>query len=397
MIALNADQSRAVDKLEKLRVGALFMEPGTGKTRVALNLVNSSQTDFALFICPFQTKQNLKAEIEKWGINVSYRIEGVESLSNSDRLYLELTEQLESFEKPFMVVDESLKIKNRTAKRTQRVLKMGNLSYYRLVLNGTPLSKNVLDLWSQMEFLSHKILSMSYAEFMNRFVEYEVIRDEDRSRLLIKDYANIDYLYSLIQPYIVDADLHLNIKSKHIDAEYTLDMEDWENYQQIKTDYMEKLLDLDYDPNIFMAMLTELQQAYCTSSMKLRIVKKLVNEFGKDKTIVFCKYLKSRDKLQADDPSIRVLTYGKGSLGLNLQEYKHVIFFDKTFDYAQLLQASRRVYRMGQDSDVTFHYLTGRIGLEKMIDKNITRKTGLLNSFKQAVAKGEERKLLDEL
>lgn len=373
------------------------MEPGTGKTRVALNLINSSRADWVLFICPFQTKDNLQKEIDKWGIDKPYRIEGVESLSNSDRLYLELLDELNAHKAPFIVVDESLKIKNRQAKRTQRVMDFGKLSAYRLVLNGTPLSRNVLDLWSQMEFLSPKILKMGYNEFLNRFVEYEIISDGRHSQMMIKDYANIDYLYSLIQPYVVDADLELDIKSRHIDVDYTLDMEDYDHYQNIKADYMNRLMDLQFDANIFMAMLTELQQAYCTSSHKLSLTRRLVSKMGQGETIVFCKYLKSRDVIQKMLPGLRVLTYGKGSLGLNLQNYKHVIFFDKTFDYAQLLQASRRVYRMGQTSDVTFHYLTGSVGLEKMIDRNIARKTGLLDSFKRAVVKGEERKLLNEL
>lgn len=36
MIPLSGNQKKAIEKLEKLRVGALFMEPGTGKTRTAV-------------------------------------------------------------------------------------------------------------------------------------------------------------------------------------------------------------------------------------------------------------------------------------------------------------------------------------------------------------------------
>ena len=50
MTVLSASQQQAIDKLEKLRVGALFMEPGTGKTLTAIQLVESSQADFVLWI-----------------------------------------------------------------------------------------------------------------------------------------------------------------------------------------------------------------------------------------------------------------------------------------------------------------------------------------------------------
>lgn len=397
MIALNDSQRKAVEKLEKLRVGALFMEPGTGKTRVALNLINSSKTDFVLFMCPFQTKDNLAKEIAKWGIKVSYRIEGIESLSNSDNLYVELVAEIRNHKEPFLVVDESLKIKNISAVRAQRIIELGKMAGYRLILNGTPLSRNVLDIWSQMEFLSHKILNMGYWEFMNNFVEYIKFTDGNSSHTYIKSYANLDYLYSLIQPYVVDANLDLNVKSQEIEIEYALGFENYQTYQNIKARYMNQLMDMTSNPNIFMAMLSELQQSYCNCDSKIKITSKLVKELGNDETVIFCKFLRSRDSLLAANKSWHVLTYGKGSLGLNLQRYKHIIFFDKTFDYAQLIQAKRRIYRMGQNSDVTFHFLTGDVGLEKMIDHNIDNKSDLLTHFKKAVVAGEERRLLDEL
>ena len=107
---LSVDQQSAVNKLEKLRVGALFMEPGTGKTLTAVKLIESSKADWVLFMVPFQTKKNLQNELDKWDFKMPYRIEGVESLSNSDRLYLELMAEIKKHKKVFMVVDESLKI-----------------------------------------------------------------------------------------------------------------------------------------------------------------------------------------------------------------------------------------------------------------------------------------------
>lgn len=397
MKALSDDQKQAINKLEKLRVGALFMDPGTGKTRVAINLVESSQTDYVLFLVPFQTKNNLLDEIKKWHLSKKYRIEGVESLSNSDRLYLELLDDLKKHQKPFIVVDESLKIKNLYAKRTQRVLELGKHSYYRLVLNGTPLSKNIMDLYPQMLFLSSKILKMDRYEFMNKFVEYVVFHDNGVDHTYIKDFTNMEYLYSLIRPYVVDANLNLGVKSQDIDVDYFLSIEKDYEYQGIKRKYIDSLYDLRNNPNIFMAMLTELQQSYCDTPNKIATALKLVEQLGEQDTIIFCKFLKSKDILLQANKNLNILTYGKGSLGLNLQRFKHIIFYDKTFDYAQLIQAKRRIYRMGQDSNVTFHYLTGDVGLEKMIDRNIEHKTSMLDSFREAIVKGNEVKMLDAI
>jgi SNF2 family DNA or RNA helicase len=45
-------------------------------------------------------------------------------------------------------------MKNFEAKRTQRMLTLGAMVEYKLILNGTPITKNVMDIWSQIHFLS---------------------------------------------------------------------------------------------------------------------------------------------------------------------------------------------------------------------------------------------------
>lgn len=374
---LSVDQQSAVNKLEKLRVGALFMEPGTGKTLTALKLIESSKADWVLFMVPFQTKKNLQDELDKWNFKMPYRIEGVESLSNSDRLYLELMAEVKKHKKTFMVVDESLKIKNRTAKRTQRIMELGSLSYYRLILNGTPISKNILDLWTQMEFLSPKILKMRFSQFENTFIEYKYLPDE--KRLIYKDQYNIDYLYSLIEPYVFDAKLNLEISKLNQNVEYSISNTD--EYQEIRAEFLFSLSNMrDVE---FLAYTQKMQMSYTLDSGKIKCIDKLLKD-NPEPTILFCKYVKTQDYLKERYPQCKVLTYGKGTFGLNLQAYKNMIFVDKTWDYAQLEQAQRRIYRIGQENNVKFFYLTGDVGLEKMIDKCIRKKTSILDEFKKS-------------
>lgn len=386
MTNLSVDQQSAIKKLEELKVGALFMEPGTGKTRTAVELINSSAAEQVLFIVPFQTKRNLEDELRKWGLNKLYRIEGVESLSNSDRLYLELINYVSS-KTTFMVVDESLKIKNRLAKRTKRVLKLGELSEFRLVLNGTPLSKNILDLWTQMEFLSHKILNMGYNEFKNTFVDYVIFRDRGMKKEYIRGFENMDYLYSLIKPYVFDSKLNLGIQEQTVDVDYIIN--DTDKYYEVKQRMLQNIY---MDSIVFLKFTQQMQQSYSLDSGKVKVVDKLVS----DDTIIFCKYVKTKEFLKKRYPNCLVLTYGKGALGLNLQAYNKIIFWDKTWDYAQLEQAQRRIYRLGQKTDVTYYNLTGNVGLERMMNKSIHNKTTLLRMFKESAMKGEQEKLIKE-
>lgn len=375
------NQIDAINKLKRLKVGALFMRPGTGKTRTAIELVSSSETDFALWIVPFQTKNNLETELNKWEFKLPYKIIGVESLSNSDRLYLETIDLLKSKNNPFIIVDESLKIKNSSAIRSKRVLELSNYSDYKLILNGTPLSKNLLDIYPQMQFLSPKILKMSEQQFKDTFCNYIKFRNLNKWgqpgkwREFIKSYENLDYLYKLISPFIYDADLHLINKKSYINIDYSIE-KGLEEYSKIKHDF---ITSLSNDPDSFIKTTQAMQHCYCDEPEKIKIVKKITD----NKTAIFVKFIKSKKAILKEVPEATVFSYGKSSYGLNLQSYNKIIFFDKTFDYAQRDQAEHRIYRLGQKDNVTYYDLTGNVNLEGTINKNINYKGELLNELKK--------------
>ena len=60
-------QQEAVEKMRKLKVGALFMEQGTGKTITAIELARirfeAGKIDRVVWLCPCSAKGNIKAEI----------------------------------------------------------------------------------------------------------------------------------------------------------------------------------------------------------------------------------------------------------------------------------------------------------------------------------------------
>lgn len=391
-IALSADQKRAIAKLKQLRVGALFMEPGTGKTRTALELIKSSAADYVLFMVPYRTKQNLLDEINKWGrLDQPYEIAGIQSISASDKLYTHLINRLRSANKPFMVVDEGLLIKNDGAIRTERIIQLGKLCYYRLILNGTPISKNILDLWAQMEFLSPKILNMPLEVFKNKFLEYSVSTSPTSTREKIIATHNVDYLYSLIEPYVFEAKLKLDINNNEHDASYYI--VDKDSYNNTKHSLLSSIFGMNGIE--FLAVTQKMQQSYSLDPGHIEKLQSLLKNI-KGKTIIFVKYIRTQAELTAKFPNCLVLTYGKGSLGLNLQKYTNIIFYDKTWDYAQIEQAKRRIFRYGQKHNVNYYMMTGDVGLEQLINNNVKRKNHLLDVFKKASDK-EKLELVNEL
>lgn len=396
----NSKQEEAFEKLSKLKVGALFMEMGSGKTKVALDLIASKKdkVNYILWICPFSIKQEIESEVKKWHPELEIEIVGCETISMSSVKYLDLLKKVVE-SKPFIVVDESLKIKNIYSKRTQRILQLGGHAKYKLILNGTPISKNVLDLYPQMEFLSPKILKMSYNEFKNKYCEYYV---RGRLKGKVKAQYNVEHLVSLIKPYIFDSSLDLG-KNKNYSA-YKYQIEDYEEYEAIKEKYL--TFDCDYDCFSFFSLTTELQHCYCSSKLKKEALNSLIDEID-GQVIVFVKFVdsipddekrivgniktKEREKIiqefKRGEFKTLYITYGSGAFGLNLQNCRNMIFADHTFDYSQRIQAEARIYRKGQENDVNYYSLDCDCGLDNLIRKCIDKKERLLDEVKREIEK----------
>lgn len=373
---------------------------GTGKTKVALDLINSksNKIDYILWICPFSIKNEIIKERDKWYPAMKIDVVGCETIGSSDRTYLEILKKVTT-SKTFIVVDESLKIKNINAKRTRRIIEFGGYAQYKLILNGTPITKNVIDLWAQMEFLSPKILKMSFNQFKNTYCEYYI---RGRLKGMVKKQHNIEHLISLIEPYIFDCDLDIEAKKMYYNYFYDVDIF---QYSSLKNELLEGIANID-----FFVLTTKLQQFYTT--YKEEILKELLGQIN-DQVIIFVKYLDSIpagankivgdmntkerkqviDKFERGDFKELYITYGCGSYGLNLQFCRNIIFAEHCFDYSQRIQAEARIYRIGQNYDVNYYNLWCNVGLEKMIQSSLNKKSNLLNEIKKEIDKKGENNL----
>lgn len=394
------NQQLAFDKLSRLKVGALFSEMGTGKTKVALDLINSksNKIDYILWICPFSIKNEIIKERDKWYPSMKIDVVGCETIGSSDRTYLEILKKVTT-SKTFIVVDESLKIKNINAKRTRRIIEFGEYAQYKLILNGTPITKNVIDLYTQMEFLSPKILKMSFNQFKNTYCEYYI---RGKLKGMVKKQHNIENLISLIEPYIFDCDLDIEAKKMYYNYFYDVDTF---QYSSLKNELLECITNID-----FFVLTTKLQQFYTT--YKEEMLKELLGQIN-DQVIIFVKYLDSIpagankivgdmntkerkqviDRFERGDFKELYITYGCGSYGLNLQFCRNIIFAEHCFDYSQRIQAEARIYRIGQNYDVNYYNLWCNVGLEKMIQSSLNKKSNLLNEIKKEIEKKGENNL----
>lgn len=369
------------------------MQPGTGKTRVAVDLIRSARPDRVIWMAPLSSinhpSKGIKDEVKKWGgCEAPIIFAGLESLSSSDRLYLRLHTMIEAATSIFLVCDESLKIKNAAAIRTKRMLELARLSDYRLILNGTPFSRGLCDLWAQMQFLSPRILAMTEKRFIRTFCETIKITDCDgtrvRQREFIVGYHNIEYLYSLIAPYVFEADLETNIKSNHFEINYDVSAEERSEYEHIKKEYLNRYKDA-LNHSFFLAMTQKMQMTYCTANDKFTVAKKLLTTaIDPADTLIFCKFVRSREAVADAFPRATVLSLQKDAMSLNLQRYCNIIFWDRTWDWAAIDQARHRILRMGQAADCKFYHLHATIKLDNLIRDNNDRKRTLIDYFNSA-------------
>lgn len=383
------------------------MDMGTGKTRVSIELINSTDSNYVLFLAPFSTKRNLSAEIKRWGLNISYQIVGYETLSSSDRVYLNLLNEIKG-KKLFIVADESIFIKNEGSKRFIRTMELAKHSSYRLILNGTPITKSEWDLYNQMLFLSPKIIGMDRLEFLNKFftkVEYKKKFDYPREFYELSE-VNVDYLYDLIDPYIFQVEYKFDKEIYESTTIVEASKSTKNNHMYLKHALKERI----FNQKWIMDVLVKMQINMFTDPDRCKII----GENLEGQQIVYCNYIEEVKvisencdcyvitgetpegdrqevikKFERDDKPL-IMTFGVGSFGLNLQFCNVITFASITFNYGDMEQSKARIKRIGQKRDITYNYILSDLGLYQMIYNNLSNKQGLSDLILTKVKNGNK-------
>ena len=99
-------------------------------------------------------------------------------------------------------IDESTTIKNPTAKRTKNILSIGNLAKYRRILTGSPVTKSPLDLYSQCEFLDpYHLGHQSYYSFRARYANMIDRNFGGRRVQIVGSYRRLPELTEKLQKF----------------------------------------------------------------------------------------------------------------------------------------------------------------------------------------------------
>ena len=183
---------------------ALFMEMGTGKSKIAVDsiaaLYEEGKINTALIVAPKGVYHNwtnkelpahmperIKHQVLPWQPNITQKFKqafvdlckskslkifvmNIEAFSTSKGAETALWFAKQYGRRGIMVVDESTTIKNRKANRTKAVIAAGEHFAYKRLLTGSPVTKSPMDLYSQCEFLDSRLLGFtSYYSFQGRY------------------------------------------------------------------------------------------------------------------------------------------------------------------------------------------------------------------------------------
>ena len=209
---------------------ALFMEMGTGKSKVAIDtigaLYKAKKISAALILAPKGVYDNwVKGEIPahlpddinrmivRWTPSTAKKFQdemkelvyepfdglkvfvmNVEALSTprgTKAAYMFMVKNPANI----MVVDESTTIKNRKATRTKNIMMLDKDAKYKRILTGSPVTKSPMDLYSQCMFLSPEALGFSsYYAFQNRYALVQKRKMGTRAFQEIVGYRRLDEL-----------------------------------------------------------------------------------------------------------------------------------------------------------------------------------------------------------
>lgn len=225
--------------------GGLFWDPGTGKTKGAYDflsaLVLDGRAKRVLVLCPInalgvwdeQADTHIHSSVDfqvfvpdgsiaektkiTRGLAVYLSLQETEPLTILVHNYAaiikrdskwDIMKALEEYNPDLVILDESHHIKNPTSKQAKAAHRISGLARYVLIMTGTPIGKNYLDLYGQLKAVDPNIWKaewartgkMNWTEFKGRYAIWG-----GKTGYEIRGYINLQDLEDRYRPHIRSA------------------------------------------------------------------------------------------------------------------------------------------------------------------------------------------------
>lgn len=434
-------QLDAVQALVPLEYGAIFHEPGLGKTKIGLDIslrwLVEDKVDTALIITKKGLVNNWREEIQKHSwltpqILGQNRVANLRALNRPALLYLahyETVARHSTVLKKFLrvrkvgvILDEAHKIKNPNSAITQELLKLATSFKRRIIMTGTPISNRPYDIWAPIYFLDQgKSLGLHFKKFRQEYdlPSYAATRDyasalkaifreiRDFSIRETKNSAGIVLPNKILLYEYIDLapeqNCIYNRYKNELRGEIFRHGQHWQDNAEVVMKRLLRLVQCAANPVL-------LNEYYAEEPAKLPVLRNILERaIAKgEKAIVWTTFVDNATNLARalsnfgvaqvhgaqnmeqrnrsiqrfkTNPQCKVLvaTPGAAKEGLTLTVANHAIFYDRGFSLEDYLQAQDRIHRISQDKECIITNLVARDTVDEWVDH--------LLSVKQSAAK----------
>lgn len=373
-------QAEALEKGWDREAFAYLMEMGTGKSRTTIDnfclLYEADKCDAIVILAPksvytnwtrldrdnpgeFQkwlwpsTKQNMRMHAYRAGRkkqDAKERADVLDAMSPGPRILAMNIEALSSTDEAYdfllsflkahrcmVAIDESTIIKNPSATRTKRCIKLAPLAKYRRILTGSPSTGSPSDLWSQFEFLGpgkSLLGARLYTLFRTRYCIMKEITVPGRAVPVKVEVGvqNIEELATYVQRHSFrrrkDECLDLPPKIYMPPRPVELTDEQKKAYNELRKHAMTVIRDVqkqdlpaEVTTNIVITQLLRMHQVLCghittddgrvleLPSRRLNVLMEIIDD-TEEQVIIWCKYRPDADKVARELRKI----YGENSV-----------------------------------------------------------------------------------
>lgn len=338
--------------------------------------------------------------------------------------------------KAMMVIDESQRIKNKEAKRTEKAIDLGVHAVSRRIASGTLVTQGPQDLFSQFQFLKRGCLgTSSYRAFVSEYAdvlppEHPLVtaarRGSGRIPMIIRRdhmgrpvYRNMDKLHGILTPlmYRVKKADCLDLPDKvYQTIEFELDPAHKREYDRIKSELRFEFGDDDLDTYTELTIINKLRQVssgyilrdgerhdFANGQSRLRALEEIIED-NAGPMIIWASYIaeinsivsmlsdrglgvasyyggtSARDREQAiDDFQAGNVQYfvsnpAAGGTGITLTAAQTVVYYSNSPSLEHRLQSEDRCHRIGLKHPVLYIDLVAEGTVDERLAASLQRK-----------------------
>lgn len=385
-------------------------------------------------------KKRLKAlnELENWPFK-ALRI----AVINYESTHREgIFEALAAYKPDLIVCDESQRIKNPSAAQSKALHKLGDAAPFRMILSGTPVQNNAVDLYSQYRFLDPAVYGANFYAFKNRYCimggygQHQIVGYHNMDELVEKEHS-VAYRVTKEECLDLPQQTFINRYVQFTDAEQAI-------YEQLrKSSFLELETGENVTATTILTMYLRLMQltgGFLTAdestrpkqvnTAKLDALADIVDDYVVDagkKLVIFARFraeiaaienllrlrkiqygsiygdvpMEERGKIVEDfqanpDTKVFVAQIQTAGLGITLHAASTAVFYSYDYNYANYAQALARIHRIGQRLPVTYIHLVVDGSIDEKILTALENKEDMaktvVDSWREVLTAPEKRR-----